>query len=106
MSKARFAGRGSRPAQHLGGRARASALLAGAVQQQRLADLVADRVQRRQRGHRLLEDHAHAAAAQRADLAAVARQRQQVDHLARRARVGEQDLAAGDAAGARQDARG
>jgi hypothetical protein len=39
------------------------------VQAQRLGDLVADGVQRVQRRHRLLEDHADAVAAQRAQAA-------------------------------------
>ncbi len=50
-----------------------------AVQHQRLADLVADAVDRRERGHRLLEDHADAAAAQRPDLRPVPSQTRDVD---------------------------
>ena len=44
------------------------------MQPQRLADLVADRVQRRQRGHRLLKDDRDAPAADRPHLGAVGRQ--------------------------------
>ena len=76
-----------------------------AMQMQRLADLVADRVDRRERGHRLLEDDGDAAAADGAHGAAVARQCCDVDRPGPwPARIVEQDLAAGDRAALRQDA--
>jgi hypothetical protein len=91
-------------AQHVLGQFHRLGLAGLAVQQQRLADLVAHGVQRRQRGHRFLEDDRDAPAADRAIGRAVRRDLGQVRHLARRARVGEQDLAARDPPGARQDA--
>ena len=51
------------------------------MQAQSLADLVADRVQRRQGAHRLLEDDRDPPAANRAPLGAVLRQRGEVDEL-------------------------
>jgi hypothetical protein len=54
------------PPQHLDGLPLALAIPYPAVQQQRLADLVTDRVQRRKRAHRLLEDDRDAAAPDRA----------------------------------------
>jgi hypothetical protein len=75
------------------------------VQLQRLLDLVADRVDRRQRGHRFLEDHRDATAAQRAHLAAVGIERRDVDRARRTVpRIAEQDAPAGDLADPRQDA--
>ncbi len=51
------------------------------VDLQHFLDLVADRVDRRKRGHRFLKDHADAAAANGADLAAVLRQGQKIGRL-------------------------
>ncbi len=71
------------------------------VDLQRLADLEADAVDRRQRGHRLLEDHRDLAAADVADGAAARVEAGEVGGGA----VGavEADLAGGDAAGAVDD---
>jgi hypothetical protein len=63
---------------------RASRLRHRPVQPQRLLDLVADGVHRRERGHRLLEDHADAPAAQRPDLLALGGSSGDVDRTARR----------------------
>jgi hypothetical protein len=76
-----------------------------AVQQQRLADLVADRVQRRERGHRLLEDHRDPAAAQGPDGFALGIERRDVDRRRVRRRIVEQDRSAADAGDLRQDAQ-
>ncbi len=69
-----------------------------AVQHQRLADLVADAVDRRERGHRLLEDHADATTAQRPDLRPVPSQTRDVDRRLVAAGVREQDPSAQDQA--------
>ena len=75
----------------------------GAVQPHRLADLVPDRVQGRERGHRLLEDHRDPAAADRPHRGAVGFERRDVDAL-RIPRIGpEADLAPGDPRHRRQD---
>ena len=103
MSIARFGlGNPTRPSISMV-RSRRSRLVRARMDLQRLADLVADRVQRRQRGHRLLEDLADAAAAQRPDLRPVARQLQNVGGRPGSLRIGEQD-APGDACRPRQDA--
>ena len=81
---------------------------ARAVQRQGLADLVADRVQRRERGHRLLEDDRDAAAADLAHLRPERVQAREIDHRAGpaggNARIAKQDFAGFDARDARQDA--
>ena len=74
------------------------------VQEQRFAHLVADRVQRRQRHHRLLEDHRNVAAADPPDLAAVGGEPDDVDGRLRRAGRREQDLAGRDGRRGWQDA--
>jgi len=73
------------------------------VQEQRLADLVADRMQGREGDHRLLEDHGDAPAADMAHALAVRAQAQQVDRLVL-ARLVEQNLAPRHPCGLRQDA--
>src|SRR2546426_11480088 len=52
------------------------------VEQDRLDDLIADRVDRTERGHRFLEDERDLRPADRAHLRAVRRELRQVDHLA------------------------
>ena len=72
------------------------------VHGERLADLVADRVERREGGHRLLKDHADAVAADRLE---ILRARRELGEVATAGRaVVEEDLAAGDVRRARQDA--
>ena len=73
------------------------------MQADRLDELVADGVERRQRAHRLLEHQADLAAADRAHLRAVRRQLHQVDRAS--VRAAQHDLAADDAAGAFDDAQ-
>ena len=76
-------------------RSRASALRStSAWSRSASRDLVADRVQRRQRGHRLLEDHGDAAAAQGAHRLAVGVERGDVDRRLGVGRIVEQDRAA------------
>ena len=75
-----------------------------AVQQQRLADLVADRVQRRERAHRLLEDDRDPAAADRAPDRVVVGVAREIERLVAAARVAKDDLAAADPRALRQDA--
>ena len=60
----------------------------------RLADLVADRVQRRERAHRLLEDDRDPVAADGAPLRAAGRHGGEVDRRRVAARIGEPDAAA------------
>jgi hypothetical protein len=92
------------PAQHLRGPLDGLGRADAAVQPQRLADLVADGVQRRERAHRLLEDDRDPSAADRAPLRAVGRHGREVDDFARQLWIGEQDRAGGDAGVGRQDA--
>ena len=74
-----------------------------AVQAHRLADLIPDRVQRRERGHRLLEDHRDPAAADLPHGGAVGVEGRDVDAL-RVLRVGpEADCAAADPRHGRQN---
>ena len=75
-----------------------------AMQLDRLADLVAHGVERRQRGHRLLEDDRDLAAADGAHLGPGAVELGDVDRVAGLARVLEQDRAGRDARGTRQQA--
>ena len=72
------------------------------MEAQRLCNLIADRVQRRQRGHRLLKDDRNPAAADRPHLRAVARQPRDIDNLPVEPGVGEQDLAPSDDTAARK----
>ena len=82
------------------------ALLAGdaMVKEEGLADLVADRVQRRQRHHRLLKDHGDVAAADPAQGNAVGLQLGDVARRLARARRGKEDLAGCDVRGLGQNA--
>ena len=89
--------------QHLHGQLARLGAVHVAVEHDRFADLIADGVERRQRGHRLLEDDRDIAAADRPHLAAVRVQLGDVDGLGE-LRVGEQDLALGDPGRAGQDA--
>ncbi|CAH2404335.1 hypothetical protein MES5069_410017 [Mesorhizobium escarrei] len=66
----------------------------GRMNLQGFADLIADRVQRRQRCHRLLKDLADAAASQRSDIGAVTRHLQDILRRAGLFRIGKQDTAA------------
>ncbi len=75
------------------------------VEEQRLADLVADRVQGRERHHRFLEDHRYVAPANRADRRAVRLEPRDVDRRPVGSRGVEQDLAGRDAGGLGQDAQ-
>ena len=75
------------------------------VQDERFRDLVADRVQRRQRGHRLLEDHGDAAAPQGAHALAVGAERGDIDGRLGCGRIVEADGAGADAGRLRQDAQ-
>jgi len=68
-----------------------------------LAHLVADRMERRERRHRLLEDHRDAPAPDEAVFVAVDIQLGEIDRLLLD-RIGKQDLPLLDAAGSRQDA--
>jgi hypothetical protein len=76
-----------------------------AVQLERLADLVANRVQGRQRAHRLLEDDRDPPAADRPHRGPIGRQLHEVDDLAIASRVGKPDRAPHDPAVAWQDAQ-
>ena len=73
------------------------------VQEQRLADLIADGVQRRQRCHRLLEDHRDVAATYPADDRSVGLEARDVDRRLGRTGLGEQDFARRDARSSGQD---
>ena len=73
------------------------------VEEDRLDDLRADRVHGTEGGHRLLEDEADVAASNRAYLAAVGLELDQVDFRSVRAR--EDDLAFDDSAGTIDDAQ-
>ena len=73
------------PGQHLDGAMLALGAVDVRVQQQRLEDLVADRVQRRQRAHRLLEDDRDPRAADRAAHRVVVGVAREVERLRRRA---------------------
>ena len=75
-----------------------------AVQVQGLADLIADRMDRRQRGHGFLKDDGDPPAPYHAHFHAVLRQARDIDHLARALGIPEQDLAAGDVRGLGQNA--
>src|SRR5437899_2924676 len=70
------------------------------VEPERLDDLLADRVDRAERRHRLLRDQGDLGAADRAELGALRREPRQID--GRRVLL-EQDLAADDAAGRLDD---
>ena len=87
------------------GLARLGAGAVAAVQPKRLHDLVAHRVQRRERGHRLLEDDGYPPAAERAVPGRIRVEAREVEgRLAGRpCRIGEQDLPAGDVGAPRQD---
>ena len=74
------------------------------VQAQGLSDLVADRVQRRQRRHRFLENDRNPAAADRPQAGAIGIFRRQVDCAAVAFRIPEQDFAAIDDRVVRKDA--
>ena len=76
----------------------------GAVQLDRLADLVAHRVQCRQRGHRLLEDDGNLAAPDAPHGRAGAVDPGNVDDAFVDARILEEDRAGSDGGGARQQA--
>ena len=67
------------------------------MQAQRLHDLVADGVERRQEAHRLLVDHADLAAADLPELFRARVERRDVDRLA--LLLGQPDVARGDVAG-------
>src|SRR5438445_2612578 len=71
------------------------------VEPERLDDLLADRVDRAERRHRLLRDQGDLGAADRAELGALRREPRQID--GRRRVLLEQDLAADDAAGRLDD---
>src|SRR5690606_25851348 len=73
------------------------------VQVQGLGDLVADRVQRAQRGHRLLENDRYAAALELAHRTAARAQLRNVDWRRGRERIEEPDAATGNARNAGQD---
>ena len=92
------------PRQHLDGAQPALGAARLGVQQQGLADLVADRVQGRERAHRLLEDDRDPAAPDRAPDRVVVGVAREVERLVVPARVAQDDLAAGDPRGLRQDA--
>jgi hypothetical protein len=96
-------------AQHLDHRgAPLGAAAPGTMQRERLAYLVADGVQRRERGHRLLEDDRDAPAADVLHLRPARVEAREVDRrirpAGRTARIAEQDLARLDVRDARQDA--
>ena len=81
--------------------ARAGFLLVhGKVDRQRFRDLVADGVQRRQGGHRLLEDHRHPGAAHLSIIRAVGVEGSKISH-----RTGPADIQQDAAAGYRPDLR-
>jgi hypothetical protein len=88
--------------QHVEHRLAPRGLVQVAVQRERLADLVADRMQRRERGHRLLEDDRDAPAADVLHGAPRRVEAGDVD-LGARLRIAEHDLARLDARDARQD---
>src|SRR5690606_30004086 len=73
------------------------------VQVQGLGDLVADRVQRAQRGHRLLENDRYAAALELAHRTAARAQLRNVAWRRGRERIEEPDAATGNARNAGQD---
>src|SRR5262249_35308846 len=75
------------------------------MESQRLADLIADGMDRRQRGHRLLEDDRDTPATDRSHLRAVVRHFYKIDNLAVEPGIGEQDLSTGDETASRQDAK-
>ena len=91
--------------QHVGGQLFRLGGAHAAVQFERFADLVADRVQGRQGAHRLLEDDRDPAAADRPHRRAIGGQLDKVDDLAVASRVGKPDRAPHDPAVARQDAQ-
>ncbi len=92
------------PRQHLDGASLALAAGRLGVQEHGLADLVADRVQRRERAHRLLEDDRDPAAADRAPDRVVVGVARKIERLVMAARVAKDDLAARDPGNLRQDA--
>ena len=95
----------SDPAQHLDGPSSRRCGVDAMMKHQRLADLVADRVQGRQRAHRLLEDDRNPPAANVAALCAVLRERGEIEDRTRALGVVEPDRAAGDPGIGRQDAQ-
>src|SRR5215469_10621872 len=72
---------------------------------QRFADLVANGMQRRQRGHRLLENNRNPTAADRSHRRAVARQLGEIDDVTIAAGIGKQNLATGNDAITWQNAK-
>ena len=100
--RARFGIGKADPREHLHGALVRLGLIHVGVDHQRFGNLVADGVERRQRGHRLLEDHGDAPAAQSVHGVALRRQGRDVDGLSAR-RVVEEDRAARDPGLVRQD---
>ena len=75
-----------------------------AMERQRLADLIADRVQRRQRRHRFLEHDRDARGPELAHPLAARVERGDVEHAVLSLRIGEEDAALRDASRLGQDA--
>jgi hypothetical protein len=92
------------PAQHVDHRLVPLALAQRLVQRERLADLVADGVQRRERRHRLLENDRDAPAADVLHRAPRGVEAGDVDFGSGKLGIAEHDLARLDARDARQDA--